>query len=201
MNLHEEPPCWFVAVFVCAVLVGSGLLVIHIEDEENKKKHFTEEQITVFVDENGVLQISAGESTAPQWCFMDVYENGDVHDANFYNLSKDGKFHSSYEQGTDGQFTSEKASEVWTMFKAFDRQKYEPYHANEDGLMVTEYLPYTVKVLFDKSDYEWHQYEQTKNNYSKERCKYYALTEEDYNELISQFEKMQNAVEKQNEKE
>ncbi len=170
---------------IAAMFVGFLLWENHSADEENR------------------FAFPVSESTAPQWCFMDVYENGDVHDANFYNLSKDGAFHSSYEQGTDGQFTSEKASEIWTMFKAFDRQKYEPYHANEDGLMVTEYLPYTVKVLFDKSDYEWHQgdyhwYEQTKNNYSKDCCKYYALSKEDYGELMNQFEKMQDAVEKQN---
>ena len=142
---------------------------------------------------------------APKWCFMDVYENGDVRAENFYNLSKEGKFHSSYRLGTDGHFTTDEATEIWTMFMSLDKQKYEPYHANEDGLMVTEYQPYTVKVLFDMSDYEFQKSRHSKMNpsddYSKDRCKYYALTEEDYNELISQFENMQNAVEKQSEKE
>ncbi len=135
-------------------------------------------------------------SAAPKWCFIDVYENGDVQAENFYSLSKEGKFHSSYKSGTDGQFTPDEASEIWTMFKSFGKQKYEPYHANEDGLMVTEYQPYTVKIQYDKSDYDV-----MKNpNYSKNLCKYYTLTEEDYKELMNQFEKMQNAVEKQNEK-
>ena len=110
------------------------------------------------------------------------------------------------ENDVEGNFSLEKGHSITSEVlhyigeDCYNWTNYSPYHANDDGLMINEYYPYTIKlvyrlttdkgVLITKNDSEYQNVYEEFNGGTF----YFELSEEQYNNLLDEFNTMKEAI-------
>lgn len=152
---------------------------------------------TVTVKLSGIC-INEGEGSpldgAKSWSLSDcshVYENA-PYQFNAYGLFDDCSLTCDYYE----RFSSEKGDSVFMWFENCNKTQYEPYHPNEDGVMVTEYKPYSVKSFYLLFDSEGNIIANVNDSqYDKDLTEqYFTLSETDYNTLKNMLDDMRKAI-------
>lgn len=92
------------------------------------------------------------------------------------------------------EFSLEKGKEIIQKFQSYNPEEYEPNHANEDGLMITEYKPYTVQVMYIIKK-EINGKETFKAEPGVQSGHFYTLSESNYNNLIHDFNNLEQIAE------
>ncbi len=94
---------------------------------------------------------------------------------------------------TSCEFSKEKGDEFFNKFQQFDMKEYEPYHANEDGVMVKKYEPFTVQTFYIlktvDGEYKVDQTENTSGHF-------FMLSEANYNNLLNDFKELEKLAQK-----
>ena len=95
-------------------------------------------------------------------------------------------------------FSLEKGEELFNLYKSFEVEEYEPYHSNSDGVMVTEYMPYTVQIFYSVG----HVTNDNRVVYFGEdgypSGHFCTLKKENYEELLLKFKEFEQIAEKSN---
>ncbi len=133
-------------------------------------------------------------SVSKCWSLSD-YSN--LHPDTPYYLNVSGDFGNGY-GNQEGFFTAEKAGPIFDQFEKLSKEMYKPEHANEDGLMVKEYYPYSIQAFYSFFDEEGKPI----NNTSDERYKkhkdeidaFYVVSQEDYESIFNSLEELRQIV-------
>ncbi|MBQ6170273.1 MAG: hypothetical protein IJK30_09995 [Ruminococcus sp.] len=128
-----------------------------------------------------------------------VIYNGDLNDKNnpyitdytieldFY--SKKSTYVFSYPGGYC-ELSQEKGDEFFNKFQNYNLEEYEPYHANEDGIMITKYEQFTVETF--------NYLKNPDNTYSIDQedadGHFFSMSEEDYNAILNDFKELEQAA-------
>lgn len=131
-----------------------------------------------------------------------IIYNGDLNDSNNYNMTNymlELNIHSTNSTynfsgpKNSCEFSKEKGEEFFDKFQKYDKKEYEPYHANEDGVMVKQYEPFTVQTFnvlkLPNGKYKIDQTENASGHF-------FTLSESDYNSLVNDFKELEKLAEK-----
>ncbi|MBR6896688.1 MAG: hypothetical protein IKN24_00830 [Lachnospiraceae bacterium] len=113
-----------------------------------------------------------------------------------YSFTASGTFENEYVD-ENGLFSKSKGDNIFQWFENCEKQRYEPNHPNSDGLLITEYKPYSVKAFYTLYDSENNIINNVNDPlYDKNETEcYYTLSENDFNNLKKMLDELRVIVE------
>lgn len=137
-------------------------------------------------------EIGAASKDVKSWSLHYSTYNGEDTP---YSFSVSGTFENGYVDES-GIFSKDKGDSIFKWLENCKMQHYEPEHPNADGLLITEYKPYSVKMfytLYDSDNNIIYNTNDPRYDKNETEC-YYTLSEDDYNTLKNMLEELRKAI-------
>ncbi|MBQ8950759.1 MAG: hypothetical protein IJ065_06280 [Eubacterium sp.] len=164
------------------------------EASENVDESLNNDSIVKKLNGISIWEGELGSVSKDTKCWSLSYSiwNGENTPYSFIAL---GTFENGYAD-ENGLFSKEKGDTVFQWFDNCEKKKYDPNHPNADGLLVTEYEPYSVHAFYTLYDSENNIINNTNDpRYDKNETEcYYTLSEGNYNVLKNMLEELRMVI-------
>lgn len=167
------------------------------DGKESIVDSFKNDSVTIKLNSIHLYEWNEDGSVSKSWSLSDYSDSNLYPDTPYYVLF-DCRLGNGEGYSDEGFFTAEKAKPIFEKFESISKEKYNPEHPNDDGLMVKEYYPNSIQAFYIPYDSEGksigdmadERYQQHKDELEG----FYVVSEEDYKSILESLEELHDIV-------